>query len=83
MICTYVCFRPNWIKGYGELYYKNDYLMTGFQQVDDLPAFGKIVDILLLSETILFEMQSYRTEGINSHLLAYSKFLILLPNLAN
>lgn len=64
--------------------------MTGFQDDDDLPAFAKIMDIVVASESIpLLSVRLYRTVGINSHVAAYpivptnENSLILLSLLDN
>ena len=89
--CVWVYYyldnRPNWIRIYGECYYRQEVVLTGFQD-DDLPSFGKIKDILLVSGSIpLLYIQQYRTNGINSHVAAYqvegtnNKFILILSNL--
>ena len=66
----YAC-RPNWISIYGEKFYPHDYVHYGFQD-DDLPAFGKITDVIVLAgSTPLLELQVYRTMGINNHVASY------------
>lgn len=44
---------------------------TGWQLNDDLPVFGKIIDILTILRTPLLLVQLLSTNGINSHILAY------------
>lgn len=64
-------YRPNWIKIYGNRYYRSDFVHDGFQE-DDLPVFCKIVDIIILAETIpLLQLDVYKTLGINGHLSSY------------
>ncbi len=78
----------NWIGAYGEKYYRRDYVHIGFQE-DDLPGFGKILDVLLVSNIALLQLELCQTLGINCHLSAYSichtsqKRLVLLPKLPN
>ena len=76
-IFTFICiiyvslYRPNWIKIYGEQYHRNEFLLVGFQQEDDLPFFGKIYDLVVASNIPLIAVELYKTEGINSHIAAY------------
>lgn len=81
--------RPNWIGVYGERYYRNEFVLVGFQD-DDLPAFGKINDIVVASGTIpLLAVNLYKTVGINSHIAAYQilrtnhRSTVLLSSLTN
>ena len=64
-------YRPNWIKIYGEQYQRNEFLLVGFQQEDDLPFFGKIYELVVASNIPLVAVELYKTEGINSHIAAY------------
>ena len=44
---------------------------SGFQ-LDDLPIFSKIVDIIVLAESIpVLQIDTYKTWGINNHLTAF------------
>lgn len=62
--------RPSWIKTHGEQYYRNDFVLVGWQE-DDLPQFAKIKDILVLVETPVLVLERYTTLGINNHILCY------------
>ena len=41
-------------------------------QEDDLPAFGKIDDIIVITSTPLLSIILFSTLGINNHLLSYA-----------
>lgn len=80
-------YRPNWIGIYGECYYRDDFVLIGFQD-EDLPSFGKIKDIAVASGSIpLVIVDIYRTQGINTHIAAYhilctnTKSAVLLSDL--
>lgn len=63
--------RPNWILIYGERFYRREFVHSGFQE-NDLPVFGKIVDIVVLAGSIpVLQLDVYKTMGINSHLSAF------------
>lgn len=62
---------------------------NGFQE-DDLPIFGKIVDIIVIAGSIpVLQLDTYKTMGINSHLSSFQvsrtnlKTVILLSQLHN
>ena len=40
-------------------------------QSDDLPAFVKIIDFIIINNVVLIQVEEYNTEGINDHLLSY------------
>lgn len=65
-----LCFRPNWIKIYGEEYHREDFVHLGWQQ-NDLPEFGKIFDILIIAEFPFVYVERYKSLGINEHILGY------------
>ena len=73
----FVC-RPNWIYIYG-------IDSSGFQP-DGLPISSKIVDIIVLAESIpLLQIDTYKTWGINNHLSAFqnsrtSTNTVILPS---
>lgn len=82
--------RPNWIKLYGHEYHDSCFLHVGFQTDDDLPQFGKIIDILLImGASPLVYVHFYHTEGINSHIQSFQivstqeKKLFILRELKN
>ncbi len=73
-------YRPNWIKIYGNRYYRSDFVHDGFQE-DDLPVFCKIVDIIILAETIpLLQLDVYKrwVSTATYHLIKYLVLLITL-----
>lgn len=78
--------RPNWISIYGQHYYRNEFILQKFQE-NDLPQFGRIVDIVITGETPLLYVEEYKTDGINNHLLSYlilrtnTRSIVLLSNL--
>ena len=40
-------------------------------QIDDLPFFAKINDIIIISSQVLLNIDFYETEGRNEHVMAY------------
>ena len=62
--------RPTWIKIYGEEYHRGEFIHLGWQQ-DDLPEFGKILDIIVIAEFPFLYVEKYRSLGINQHILGY------------
>lgn len=84
-----IALRPNWIHIYGERFYRHEFVHKGFQE-DDLPVFGKILDIIVIAgSTSLLQLEVYQTMGINSHLSAFQvsrtnlKTIVLLSRLYN
>lgn len=69
---SFSAHRPNWIKIYGEEYHRSSFVHYGWQKIDDLPQFAKILDILVVVGAPLLYVKLYETEGINNHLLAHS-----------
>lgn len=63
-------YRPHWIKQYGETYCPSLFLLYNWQ-IDDLPQFVRIKDIIVVCTFVLLEVDIYYTEGINDHLMAY------------
>ena len=52
--CNY--YRPKWVVLSGTKYTYLDYIIMGWQE-DDLPLFGRIVDILVVnSDHVLFQV---------------------------
>lgn len=62
--------RPNWIKIYGEEYHRGEFIHLGWQQ-NDLPEFGKLMDIIIAAGFPFYYVEKYETVGINSHILGY------------
>ena len=64
-------------------------MLQGWQEIDDLPQFAKITDILVVHGAPVLYVKIYETAGINNHLLAYSivathkTTLVHLPDLLN
>ena len=58
-------------------------------QPDDLPLFGKVIDVLIVGGCPLLWLQHFATEGINVHLQSYQvlptliKSLMVLSSLEN
>ena len=46
-------------------------MLCGFQE-DDLPIFGRIDDIMVVTSTPMFSIRLFTTLGINNHLLNYA-----------
>ena len=61
----------NWIKIRGETYHPSEFVLCGFQE-DDLPIFGRIDDIMVVTSTPIFSIRLFTTLGINNHLLSYA-----------
>lgn len=53
------------------MYHRSEFVMCGFQE-DDLPIFGRIDDILLITSTPMFSITLFTTLGISNHLLCYA-----------
>ena len=70
MVGTIFIYRPNWIKIYGEQYHRGEFVHMGWQQ-NDLPEFGKLLDIIIAGGFPFFQVEKYETVGINSHILGY------------
>lgn len=73
--CIYIhayiyIYRPNWIRIHGYTYHRSEFVLCDYQQ-DDLPAFGKIDDILVITGTPLLSIKRFSTLGINNHLLCF------------
>lgn len=48
----------------------SDFVLCG-KQIDDLPEFGKIKDILIVGSVPMLHLEKYLTEGINNHLMCH------------
>ena len=46
-------------------------MICGFQE-DDLPTFGRIDEILVITATPIFSLRLFTTLGLNNHLLSYA-----------
>ena len=85
---TIFYYRPNWIKIYGQKYSRTCCVHMGWQP-DDLPLFGRVVDVLIVGGCPLLWLQHFATEGINVHLQSYqvshtlTKSLVVLSSLEN
>ena len=66
-ICVY---SPNWIRLYGEEHHCSEYLLIG-KQSNDLPEFGKIVDICVIVNYVLVCVKRFETVGLCNHLMCY------------
>lgn len=64
-------YRPRWIRIHGYEYHHSDFVTLGFE-LNDLPSFGQVADILVVVGTPLLHVKRYTTVGINNHLLAYA-----------
>jgi len=62
--------RPNWIKTYGEQYHRSEFVHLGWQQ-NDLPEFGKLIDVIIAGGFPFFHGEKYETVDINRHILGY------------
>ena len=77
--------RPNWIKIYGEEFHLSCFIHCGWD--DDLPSFGRIVDIVIAADLPFLKVEVYHTVRVDSHLCSYlisrtfEKRVIYLPSL--
>lgn len=62
--------RPNWIEWRGSKYFRNDYILCGFQS-NDLPIFGKIYDLMDIENIVFFYVLLHETDGIDKHYHSY------------
>ncbi|XP_065889172.1 uncharacterized protein [Dysidea avara] len=54
--------RPTWVKVYGEEYHRNDFVHLGWQ-LNDLPLFTKVKDILVIGGLTFFQVESTKLLG--------------------
>lgn len=69
-------YSPSWIKTHGEEYHPGDYILIG-KQVDDLPVFAKITDLIVIVDYPVAEVNVCRTVGLVNHLMSYMIVLSL------
>ena len=60
----------NWIKTHGEEYHRGDYIITA-KQMNNLPVFSKIVDLMMVADCAVVEAERFLTVGLDNHLLSY------------
>lgn len=72
-MCACVCvsyfisiFRLSWITSSGYKYENSEFVLYDWQ-ADDLPVFGKIVDLLYINNTSFLLLASYTTIGLYDH----------------
>lgn len=74
LVYTYYVFSSlcssNWIKTHGEEYHRGDYIITA-KQMNDLPVFSKIVDLMMVADCAVAETERFLTVGLENHLLSY------------
>lgn len=63
--------RPKWIEWGGNKYHPCDVVWYGYQE--DLPQFGKIIDIILVESKVFLCFSLYNTKGIDRH---HNSFII-------
>lgn len=61
--------HPAWVKIHSSLYRKGVYLLLHYDMMS--PDFGKILDIAVVNETVIFSLQVYSTEFFDTHYHAY------------
>lgn len=71
--------RLKWIIQQSTKYSKSDYLLVSWQD-DDLPIFGRVDDIVIVSDYCMFCVNVYFTLGIDRHYHSFS--LKRTPNIA-
>lgn len=59
------------MKIYGHSYHSSDFVLCSWQE-DDLPRFGQIRDMIVITGTPILAVKLYNTLGINNHLLSYA-----------
>ena len=63
--------RPKWIKIYGTEFHPSEFILCG-KQIDDLPTFEKIKEILVIQGFAMFYVEKFLTTGLCNHLLCYA-----------
>ena len=63
--------RPKWIEWEGNKYHPCNVVWCGYQE--DLPQFGKIIDIILVESKVFFCFSLYITKGIDRY---HNSFII-------
>ena len=76
LCCLISLYSPSWIKTHGEEYHPGDYILIG-KQVDDLPVFAKITDLIFIVDYPVAEVNVCRTVGLVNHLMSYMIVLSL------
>ena len=75
-MCILLYYSSSWIKTHGEEYHQGDYILIG-KQVDDLPVFAKITDLIVIVDYPVAEVNVCRTVGLVNHLMSYLLVLSL------
>ena len=70
-------YSPSWIKTHGEEYHPGDYILIG-KQVDDLPVFAKITDLIVIVDYPVAEVNVCRTVGLVNHFYELHDCVLLL-----
>ena len=68
---TTIVAHPNWVKHHNNLYHSGVFLLLHYDSLS--PEFGKIVDILVINDTVIFSLNLCMSECFVSH---YNCFLI-------
>jgi hypothetical protein len=68
---TFTVHRPNWIKVCGNTYRLSEFLVVGWQD-NDLPEFGKIEQLMMVSHVPIAALTLYDTQGIDRHYHSYA-----------
>ena len=63
--------HPNWVKVQSTKYAKGAYVIIKYDPID--PVFGKIVDILLIDETIILSLEKFVSQYFYPH---YNAFVV-------
>ena len=63
--------RYDWIEWQGNRYFSSDFVWYEYQ--DELPCFGKFLDIRSVNQTVLLSLKIHFTKGIHCH---YHSFIV-------
>lgn len=69
-IFIYVYCSTKWIKTHGEEYHCGNFIVTGRQE-NDLPIFSKVVSLMMIVDSPVVEVNTFRTVGLSNHLMSY------------
>ena len=64
-------FRVDWIEWQGNMYCLDDVIWCGYE--DELPKFGKLNGVIIMTAQIFFALNIYITKGTDRH---HTSFLV-------
>ena len=59
-------YRVSWVKWMGVKYQPKEFVVQGWQE-NDLPIFGKILDVFVCKAQVYYKILEYKTLGISRH----------------